>query len=363
MTTVPPLFGHHYPALPVIVASSAVVFGLIASGIALFHMFRHVRYNTEEHVRRYIVRILLMVPICSLDAAVSLLVGSSDQDFVEMLMVIRDLYEAVVVISFLQLLMAYLGGPIRLAYEMSLDFKEDPESITHRTQHMPPLHLCMRRWVPGPDFVHKTLSGVHQYVPVNIVLTLLALLAWLLDVYKNYQHMWLGAATYIVVIRSLSQAWALYNLVMFYHCFHERLRPINPLPKFLCVKGILFFTFWQSVIIGLLLRSGYLENTAVAFNPSKWNSHEIAAGIQNYFMSLEMVGFAIAHMFAYPYDEFVKMAYFHQTGSSTMVGVTTEGGDTQIQQGQMPPPIRQQQTHPSSSIKKPTKPPELTVEE
>ncbi|KAK1385786.1 hypothetical protein POM88_023521 [Heracleum sosnowskyi] len=36
---------------------------------------------------------------------------------------------------------------------------------------------------------------------------------------------------------------ALYSLVLFYHVFAKELAPHNPLSKFLCVKGVVFFYY------------------------------------------------------------------------------------------------------------------------
>jgi hypothetical protein len=50
------------------------------------------------------------------------------------------------------------------------------------------------------------------------------------------------AYPYTTLLMSLSQMWALYCLVHFYHATHTVLRHISPLRKFLSIKIIVFFT-------------------------------------------------------------------------------------------------------------------------
>ena len=51
------------------------------------------------------------------------------------------------------------------------------------------------------------------------------------------------------------QAWAMYSLVMFYYAFKEDLKPIKPLGKFLSIKMIIFATFWQAVVVSILVEA------------------------------------------------------------------------------------------------------------
>jgi predicted secreted protein len=42
-------------------------------------------------------------------------------------------------------------------------------------------------------------------------------------------------------------------LVLFYHATHKELVAINPLPKFASIKGVVFASWWQSLLIGLMV--------------------------------------------------------------------------------------------------------------
>ncbi|KAJ7567776.1 hypothetical protein O6H91_01G006800 [Diphasiastrum complanatum] len=54
-----------------------------------------------------------------------------------------------------------------------------------------------------------------------------------------------GTITWIVTfILNAAVSLAMYSLLNFYHLFGKELAPHKPLPKFLCIKGVVFFSFW-----------------------------------------------------------------------------------------------------------------------
>ena len=57
---------------------------------------------------------------------------------------------------------------------------------------------------------------------------------------------------WISLVNNMSVSLALYGLVLFYIATQERLAPFQPFYKFLCVKSILFFSYWQGFAFTLL---------------------------------------------------------------------------------------------------------------
>jgi hypothetical protein len=50
---------------------------------------------------------------------------------------------------------------------------------------------------------------------------------------------------FICHVMSIQIAFAFSNLLSFYHVFHHDLQPLSPMPKFVCIKSIIFCIFWQ----------------------------------------------------------------------------------------------------------------------
>lgn len=64
---------------------------------------------------------------------------------------------------------------------------------------------------------------------------------------------------YVMLFTNLSVGLAFYGLLAFYHCVDDELAWAEPWPKFLCIKGVVFMTFWQGFVIGLVGQLGYID--------------------------------------------------------------------------------------------------------
>ena len=105
---------------------------------------------------------------------------------------------------------------------------------------------------PFSPFYNNCRHGVLQYVVVATFAAIMASLLELLGFYHEAKVSVYSGWLYLCLLRNLSQFVALYSLVMFYRGAKGLLKDLRPFPKFLSIKLVIFFTFWQKlVLIGL----------------------------------------------------------------------------------------------------------------
>ena len=74
----------------------------------------------------------------------------------------------------------------------------------------------------------------------------------------------------------------------------------RPVPKFLCVKGILFFSFWQSIGISTLVAAHVITRLGPYTDPEN-----VSVGLNNLLICIEMPLFAFAHMYAFSHRDYI----------------------------------------------------------
>ncbi len=361
----------------------------------------HLANYNEPSTQNYVVRILWMVPIFSIQSWL----GLRFKDYSIYFETIRDMYEAYVLYSFLQFLIQVLGG------EEALILMLKDKSPT-RGVHYGGLQLCLKPWlmgqpvrktfmnnegeavtaantmssavtasetsVPGQHPMTQPLSnkplkrvywtspfflyckfGVFQYVLLKFVSTIAILLLEPHGLYKEGSFSYKGGYLYICILTNFSQTWALYCFFFFYFATKNELTPIRPVGKFLSVKLLVFFTWWQSLFISILyqmeLIPHYSSTEAKLFGtgglgddeidlggmraepdwsvplsaedaaaldeyggkafwaPSndsgtagivEYSPEDVAKALQDYLICIEMFLFAIVHIFVFPHSEY-----------------------------------------------------------
>lgn len=108
------------------------------------------------------------------------------------------------------------------------------------------------------------------------------------------------------------------------------LQPMRPLPKFLCIKAVVFFSFFQGVIINFLVYFGVISNI---FGSDEHDSYQdLSAKLQNFLICIEMFLAAIAHHYSFPHDPFhINIPHFN-SDRNWMTAITSMLDFSDVQQ-------------------------------
>ncbi|WCJ26953.1 hypothetical protein M5689_008730 [Euphorbia peplus] len=256
---------------------------------------QHMFYWKNPKEQKAIIVIILMAPIYAIDSFVGLLDIQGSKEFFMFLDSIKECYEALVIAKFMALMYSYLN--------ISISGRIVPDEIKGREIH---LSFPMTLFQPRTLLLnHKTLKLLKywtwQFVVIRPICSVLMISLQLLGIYPT----WLSWT--FTIILNVSVSLALYSLVLFYHVFAKELGPHNPLAKFMCVKGIVFFCFWQGVVLDILVAAGFIKS-----NHFWLDVEHIEEAIQNVLVCLEMVVFSVLQQYAYhvaPYSGEVESKF------------------------------------------------------
>ena len=363
------------------VSISASILVILTLIISIRIIYQHLTHWYAPDAQKYVVRILWMVPIYSIGSILSLILphgtnDSGDDNNYEGIRsgidAIRDLYEAYVIQSFCYLLMEILGGGDERELVILLSRKQHQHQSSggggggnsnnnnnRRRREGRGMFSLNGQDCDAEEFLYRCKHGVLQYVAAKgvsaigeLVLMPLGkgggLLLPALIGGKHYFHTtadtmnhWIQILNpYLTFLLNISQMWALYVLVKFYHATSDNLKyPKNwyPLGKFACVKGVVFFTWWQGKTLGLLRMVGCLSGLSLILFGSDSNSVDgntnnsdtdkmTAAILQDYLVCVEMFCFAVAHLFFFGHEEFTSTLNDDDCGRET-VGAVEEEND------------------------------------
>ena len=80
------------------------------------------------------------------------------------------------------------------------------------------------------------------------------------------------------------------------------LQPFRPVPKFLCIKLIIFASYWQGFFLSILVWLG-----AIPDNVQGYTSDNLAAAIQDALICIEMPLFAVSHWYAFSWHDYADV--------------------------------------------------------
>ncbi|KAI5783157.1 organic solute transporter Ostalpha-domain-containing protein [Peziza echinospora] len=267
----------------------AGVCSLLATLIAVVSIWLQTKNYRKPLLQRYVVRILLMVPIYAISSWVSLMSINAAM-YVDP---VRDVYEAFTIYTFFQLLINFLGG------ERSLII------MTHGRapkEHLWPMNYVFSKVdISDPHTFLAIKRGILQYAWLK---PLLGLAAVVMKATGTYQEGYVGLKSgyfWSGIIYNISVSLSLYCLGMFWVCMSRDLQPFRPVPKFLCVKLIIFASYWQGFLLSIMVWLGVIRDVG------HYTPDNLAAAIQDCLICLELPGFAIAHWYAFSWKDYADV--------------------------------------------------------
>ena len=258
-----------------------VTFSMVGASVAIHQIYQHLSRWTHAHLQKYITRILLMVPIYAVSSSISLLAGDPWGAYLD---VLRDGYEGYVLYQFMALLIGLCGGEQELNMILSTadrPRKKQPHSKVNR--HF--INMCRQR--------------VLQYAFVKPILALSTVFFMAIDVYNENDYSPAGVYLYIILIYNLSLTISLYYLLLFGWELSEEFRYFSPTSKFLCIKSVIFFAFWQTLAISFMSKTGLLGEE----DGDGHTADTTAKKLNNFLICCEMLGIAVLHHRAFSYKK------------------------------------------------------------
>ena len=254
-----------------------------ASVLSLVQIFYHLRWYSEPYIQRFIIRIILMVPLYACLSFASLL-HPNESVYLD---AVRDCYEAYVIYNFISLLYAYVGGPGAIAQQCEGVIV--PPSCAFCTCCLPVMEV-------DGTLLRRVKQGAIQFVVLKPIITLVIIVLEATNSYCDGDFSPECGYLWVQILYNVSYTLALYALLVFYLGAHDALEPYSPLLKFVLVKAVVFLTFWQ----GLFLAVVAALDKAVEGRQDSDGSHK---SLQSFLICLEMFLASVMMAFAFPWRE------------------------------------------------------------
>ncbi|MBW0524977.1 hypothetical protein O181_064692 [Austropuccinia psidii MF-1] len=254
--------------------------------ISTYNLIKHAQHYHRPAEQRQIMRIILMPPVYAVISFFSYRFFRSYTYY----SLIETVYEAFAIAAFLFLLVQYIGNTP--ATQRSILAKAPKRSV--------PFPFCCWRYRPSkPYFLHTTKWLVLQYCFFRPLITIIGIICEAKGKLCATQYSIYFAQVYLEAFDFIVFSLALYGLMVFYSVTKVQLKGKYPLSKFLTIKGIVFFTFYQGFLFSILEKHGVIHGSQY------WTSTNVGEGLQALCTTIEMVFFAVIMIFSFssrPYE-------------------------------------------------------------
>ncbi|OCK91020.1 uncharacterized protein K441DRAFT_642148 [Cenococcum geophilum 1.58] len=265
-----------YHTLSSIIAGVCLV---LTSFLALISLMRHAAHYSSPVQQRQILRIICLIPWVGLITFLSVLSESAGPYIAPAV----DVGVSLAISAFLLLLCDFVlaGATARGQFNMQ-----------------------------SPKWLKRVWYLVLQFIPVSVILWIATAASMAAGTYCATSNRLYFAHIWIIIIRGFLEGAALFSVLRFYKIMKSKLISHGVMLKLIAFKGIIFLSFVQNAVLGILVSSHVIK-------PTKYMSyHDISIGLPNFILACELPFFAVMIMVAYsikPYTS-LKMGRTYQGG-------------------------------------------------
>ncbi len=262
----------------------AGIFAGMACFLSAVHIQQHQRHFLHAASQRHLLWVLGMVPVYSVASFLGLVALKTGGDWSMYIDFVRVVYEALVIYQFFILLTKYLGG------------SDGVIAFLHRkapAEYPWPLNKCFAARVCDANLLRFMKRGALQYACVAPLTALCAMMFRQMGLYEDGDLAPHNAYFWCSLSINFSQLWALYCLVWFFQLMSAELAPFKPMVKFLVVKLVVFFTFWQGIALAIGVKYSLISDNRA----DNMSVGQVQVAISNTLITIEMFIAAIAVWF------------------------------------------------------------------
>ncbi|CAI5758552.1 unnamed protein product [Candida verbasci] len=274
--------------LPTWIITIAFYSSIISTIIIFLSIFLHLLNYRKPFQQRLMIRIQIIVPLFAL-SCYSMLIDQTSIFNKFILEPIREVYEAFVIYTFFSLLTDMLGGERQIIIMTSGRSPVKHPGILGKL--LPPLDIS------DPYTFLMIKRGILQYVWLKPIICIMTILTEILGIYDINNMSYKSIYFWLTILYNASVTLSLYCLAIFWKILWNDLKPFKPVGKFLCVKLIIFASYWQGIILAILNWFQVLPGS---------NQLDISVGlcIQNALLCVELIGFSIGHWVSFSFYPF-----------------------------------------------------------
>ncbi|KIR56013.1 hypothetical protein I315_01077 [Cryptococcus gattii Ru294] len=255
--------------------------------ITLFTLTMHATRYKHPPAQRQVMRVLLMPPVYAVVSFFSYRYYKSYEYYI----LAETAYEAITLSAFLMLLM-------ELVSMATIDLQIKSVLVEKDKMKFPFPFGFWRFRASKPYFWHALSFSVMQYVILRPLISIIGIICEYYGVLCPEQYSVHFAEVYLDAIDFVSISVALYGLIVFYVLCKDELKGKRPLSKFLAIKLIVFFTFYQNFLFSILQSHGVIKGTAM------WTATNVSDGLSALCTCVEMVIFSIYMGWAYSWSDY-----------------------------------------------------------